>query len=341
MSRKKLLLAAGLAGVAVAGGLAAKRRRAPVSLPTHEGHPLPSGGRSRTVVADDGVELFVEEHGPADAAATFVLAHGYCLTSETWLRQLGAITDARPDLRVVIYDQRGHGRSARTSAERATLQQLGRDLARILDEVAPEGPVVAAGHSMGGMTIMSLAEQHPELFGDRVVGVGLVATSAGNLHELTYGLPWPLSRITHRLLPVINETNRRREAQGKERLPVAVMKRLLFGVDADPNDVRRVLEILTECPADTVADFHATFGDHDRREALAAMRDLDVTILIGDRDQLCPIAHSRTMARELPEAHLVVFPGAGHMLSYERTEEVSRQLVALADRVVPKRQLTA
>ena len=35
------------------------------------------------------------------------------------------------------------------------------------------------GHSMGGMTIMALAEEYPELFGDRVVGVGLISTTAG------------------------------------------------------------------------------------------------------------------------------------------------------------------
>ena len=38
--------------------------------------------------------------------------------------------------------------------------------------MVPDGPIVLVGHSMGGMTIVALAELHPELFGDRVVGVG-------------------------------------------------------------------------------------------------------------------------------------------------------------------------
>ena len=38
-----------------------------------------------------------------------------------------------------------------------------------------------AGHSMGGMSILALARQRPELFGGRVVGVFLLATSAGGL----------------------------------------------------------------------------------------------------------------------------------------------------------------
>ena len=49
----------------------------------------------------------------------------------------------------------------------------------MLDLLAPTGPVVLAGHSMGGMTIMALAAARPELFGDRVRGVALVSTAAG------------------------------------------------------------------------------------------------------------------------------------------------------------------
>ena len=37
------------------------------------------------------------------------------------------------------------------------------------------------GHSMGGMTIMALAEQRPELFAERVAGVALISTSAGEV----------------------------------------------------------------------------------------------------------------------------------------------------------------
>ena len=35
------------------------------------------------------------------------------------------------------------------------------------------------GHSMGGMTIMALAEQDPELIHERVIAAAFVATSAG------------------------------------------------------------------------------------------------------------------------------------------------------------------
>ena len=52
----------------------------------------------------------------------------------------------------------------------------------MIDRTAPDGPLVLVGHSMGGMTIMAFAELFPELFGDRVVGTVLMATSGG-LHR--------------------------------------------------------------------------------------------------------------------------------------------------------------
>ena len=81
----------------------------------------------------------------------------------------------------MFYDHRSHGASGRSAPENCTIDQLGKDLYAVLQAVAPSGPVVLVGHSMGGMTILALADQHPELFGDRVVGVALLSTSTGEL----------------------------------------------------------------------------------------------------------------------------------------------------------------
>ena len=51
--------------------------------------------------------------------------------------------------------------ASRARCENATIEQLGRDLQYVLDAYT-EGPVTLVGHSMGGMTVMSLAAQFPE-----------------------------------------------------------------------------------------------------------------------------------------------------------------------------------
>ena len=57
-----------------------------------------------------------------------------------------------------------------------------------------------------------------------------------------------------------------------------------------------------------------------------------VLVLIGSRDVITPVDHSRTIAAALPDAQLVVVDGAGHMVQLERPEVVTQQLCALVRR---------
>ncbi|CAM5486038.1 Alpha/beta hydrolase OS=Streptomyces alboniger OX=132473 GN=CP975_21200 PE=4 SV=1 [Streptomyces alboniger] len=61
--------------------------------------------------------------------------------------------------------------------EPVSIEQLGADLKTVIDAAVPEGPIVLVGHSMGGMTVMALADEFPDLVRERVVAVALVGTS--------------------------------------------------------------------------------------------------------------------------------------------------------------------
>lgn len=139
--------------------------------------------RESTVAAEDGVPISVEEIDPADGGEpdiTVVLVHGFALDRRCFhfqRRDLAELLD--PRVHQVLYDQRSHGRSGKSSVENSTIDQLALDLDSVIRSVVPEGPLVLVGHSMGGMTIMALAEKHPELFEERVRGVALIGTAAG------------------------------------------------------------------------------------------------------------------------------------------------------------------
>ncbi len=328
-----------LLGATAAGTALARRRAQAVAAPEPRRAPAPPDERPRTVTAEDGVQLSVHEYGAqAGAAATVVLAHGYVQSSALWNGQVRDLVEARPDLRVVTYDHRGHGRSHRTTRDRATIEQLGRDLARVLDEVAPEGPVVVGGHSMGGMTLMALAELHPELFGDRVLGAAFVATSAGGLADVSWGLPAPVSRVVKRVLPTLNELAVKAEVKGRPRKVGAADARLIFPRKADPSLVREALDVHRGTSAETVAAFLPTFSDHDRLVALEALTHVPSVVIAGDKDLLCPLPHSKAIADALPQSELTVFPGVGHMVHLERRAEVSRILLSLVDRALAGRR---
>ena len=291
----------------------------------------------RTVRTADGVDLHVEiDEGPDP---TVVLVHGFTARLEEFLLQRETL---RGRARTVLYDCRGHGRSRTSKRVRnASIDQLGRDLGVVLDEVAPGGPVVLLGHSMGGMTIMALARQRPELFGPRVVGAFLLATSSGGLVEAgPIGLAVRIARRIGLLqvllfwLQLWSPLLERFRKRGT-RIGSFWYRHYLFGTEDanDPSQVRLVQDLLEDTPLPVTSAFYRTLLDHDEHASLAAMRDIPVTLLVGDSDRLTPVSHSRRMAEALPDAELVVVPGAGHSVNITRQEVVDAALLRLLDRV--------
>ncbi|MDQ6934178.1 MAG: alpha/beta fold hydrolase [Actinomycetota bacterium] len=112
-----------------------------------------------------GLQLFVTEYGPAEAPLTISLAHCWMLDQEDWHYPVRALQqEFGHRVRVVTWDHRGHGRSEACAKAACTTENLARDLAALSEELAPSGPLLLAGHSIGAMTILALAEQRPELF---------------------------------------------------------------------------------------------------------------------------------------------------------------------------------
>lgn len=276
----------------------------------------------------DGVELHVDVTGPDAAPVTVLLAHGWTLDSRTW----ESVSDvlAGPGARVVRYDHRGHGRSAAVDPSTMTLDQLADDLADVLATYAPTGPLVLVGHSMGGMTLMALAERHPDVVA-RAAGIGLVATAAGGLANTSFGLPAvavPAVRaVEERLYRSTRWTTGARLGSARGLAPA--MRFLLLGPGADPRAVRATAESVAACRPLTVSGFRPTLATHERDAALAAFAQVPTVVLAGARDKLTPIPAARRIAAALPSAALTIFPDAGHMLPLERVAGVSGRIGAL------------
>ena len=358
-TRRVLGVAAGAVGVAAAGTAlrVAQRRRIIARRGVGDATPFGSLRSSPlTVVADDGVPLHVEidELDPATAGKgvrarrrhaelTVVFVHGYALNLDSWHFQRAAY---RGLVRTVFYDQRSHGRSGRSSEDNATIEQLGHDLLRVLDEAVPEGPVVLVGHSMGGMTIVALAEKHPELFGERIVGVGLVATTAGGVDPHRIVLPLLPSTVggqmASRLVATLARGHRTVDRFRKIGRSVALVAtdELAFGDAVPARYVEFVNEMLSATPFNVVADFFPTFGTLEKFETVHAMGSVPTAIICGTEDKLTPIDHSRKLHALIEGSTLLECVGAGHMVMLERHDQVDAeldQLLAAAGDLVDKR----
>jgi pimeloyl-ACP methyl ester carboxylesterase len=294
-------------------------------------------GRVVDVKADDGTRLHVEVDGPEDAGLTVVWTHGYALNSDSFHFQRRQLR--RPGERFVFWDQRSHGRSERGHRDLATIDQLGRDLFSVVQAVAPAGPLVLIGHSMGGMTIMALADQRPELFGGRIVGTGLLATSSGALSTVPFGIPLLDGRLATRFRPrVVAALGRQHQLIERGRrvgsdIGFLLTKRYAFASDVPPSVVEFSAEMIAATPIDVLAEFYPTLDAHEKVAALAALNNgVEVLVLIGANDRLTPMEHSRKIVRNVPGAEFIVVPDAGHLVLLEHPGIVNEHLRALIDR---------
>ena len=341
---RRLTSAAGLAtGIAAAGiGVVIAVEKVAVGRMRMQPDPAafePFGqlrGRPVTVLADDGVPLHAEISGPDDAPLTIVFCHGYTLSQDVWHYQR---QDLEQDTRLVFWDQRGHGRSGRSDPEHVSIDQLGSDLGAVLAAtVGSGGPVVLVGHSMGGMTIMALAAQQPELFGTTVAGVVLISTAAGQV-DPTAWLPGPLRPAARWVAPsLLRGTAKGRRAELVERVRQAAgdisflsTRFIAFGdPDISPATVDFLERVIRATPVDVVADFFLALRDHDKHLALPVLGQVPTVILAGAEDRLIPARLAADLAAGIPGASLIIVPGAGHAIILERPDIVTEEISDLA-----------
>jgi pimeloyl-ACP methyl ester carboxylesterase len=195
---------------------------------------------------------------------------------------------------------------------------------------------VLIGHSLGGMTIMALAEERPRLFADRICGVAFLNTSAGDISRSGL-LKLVLSRRSP-VVPLVTRLSRwQRSACAVERVRYifrnliwSLTGRLSFGDKTiNPELVELMNTMISSIPLEIMSNFLVTQGAHNRYATLEAMKFAKVLIIGADHDRLLPYKHSEGIAALLPEAALVRVKGAGHVAMLEQPKQVNQYLQEL------------
>ena len=271
-----------------------------------------------TIVAPHGVMIRAQEHlseGPVDPTLpTVVLAHGWTMTHASW-QPVIEILQNRYAVRCVTYDQPGHGESS-PEADQPSVRDLGDVLKAVIDVLAPDGPLVLGGHSMGGMTIMAYAGRHPQELRSRVRGVTLVGTAA----SIEGRTPVPFERA---IMAICSRAPR--IAPGFL-VPTPVQGRMMFGDGADPRDVTVAVRQVQQTKMPTIGKFFTALSEHDELESLELLGDVPTHILVGTKDRLTPVGQSRDLHARIPGSTLTELPDLGHMLTYEAREVVADAL---------------
>lgn len=281
--------------------------------------------RTLKIPAEGGAVLSATEFFPAttpDAdTPTVVLAHGWTLTRESWEPVVREVQSHR-DVRIVTYDQRGHGRSSWGTVRSQSIRALADDLVCVIEATAPAGPLVLGGHSMGGMTVLAYAGRHRSAFADRVRGTVLVSTTASvegrrgiRGEAVAMGIASRVPLLAPRAL-----------------LPAAVHRRHAFGENPDPAAVKATARQIGRTPFATTGRYFASISAHDEVESLESVALAPSQVLVGSRDRITPARWSRALHAGIPGSRLTVLPGKGHMLTYEATDVVADALIEMIDR---------
>lgn len=276
----------------------------------------PVADRELTAVSADGARIHVEVHGP-EGAPTVVLAHGWTCSTLFWAAQIRELV---PDHRVVVYDQRGHGR---TPAGAVGTERLADDLEAVLRAVlAPGEKAVLGGHSMGGMTMMAAAGRAG--FREHAAAVLLCSTGSARLVEESVVLPMRPGRLRTRLTHLILGA---RAPLGPV-TPVSrrILKYGTMGPGSSPERVDECARIVHACPRTARVAWSQVLGELDLDKGVRAL-DVPAIVVGGTADRLTPMVHARRLADELPQClELVELAGMGHMTPVEAPEAVTAKI---------------
>jgi 3-oxoadipate enol-lactonase len=259
---------------------------------------------SGSVAEIGGYRIHYDVSGPANAPV-LLLSNSLGTNYTMWDPQIPVLASRR---RIVRYDTRGHGRSMVTPGP-YSLAQLADDVAHLLGYLGIS-TVDYCGLSMGGLTGLQLALDHPALIRKLVVcsAAAKIGTAA----------MWD-SRIAAV------------RASGTEPMAPSVMARWFTEEfrARQPAEVRRIEALLVATPAEGYAACCEAIRDADFRDAASAIR-VPTLVLAGAVDPAVPTEEARWLANRIPNAQYSELPAA-HLSNVEDAEGFTSHLSRFLD----------
>ncbi|MFJ8646095.1 alpha/beta fold hydrolase [Streptomyces sp. NPDC093546] len=282
----------------------------------------------------DGSSLHVEVYG-ADGAPAVVLAHGWTCSTEFWAAQ---IRDLAADHRVIVYDQRGHGRTPAVGRDGYSTDALADDLEAVLAAtLAPGEKAVLAGHSMGGMTLMAAAAR-PGVR-ERAAAVLLCSTGASRLVAESLVLPLRAGRLRTRLTRAV--LGARAPLGPVTPVSKALLKYGTMAPGSAPAAVAECARIVHACPRAVRVAWSRVLAELDLEKGVRELT-APTAVIVGTADRLTPPVHARAIAAALPNCVGVdELVGVGHMTPMEAPEAVTARVRALVTTYLTQKEEAA
>ncbi len=273
--------------------------------------PEPASGEYRVEAA--GLNWRVRESGPANGPA-LVLLHGFSHSLEGFEGWAEALSDS---YRVIRFDLPGHGVTGPHPDGAYSNEDTTAQVAGLLDALELDRFVIG-GNSLGGLVAWRYAAGHPE----RVAGLVLISPggySINNVGDEPVDVPLPVQMYL-RLTPDAG---------------VRMATEALYGDPSRLTDAR-VAEIAQMMRQPGIGEALIArlnqFTLPDPEPVLATI-NTPALILWGTEDRMIPAEHGERFAEVMPDAHLVVYQGAGHVAMEEIPEDTASDVRAFLQRL--------
>jgi len=258
-------------------------------------------------VIRDAHPIHYQVHGP-EGAPTLLLVMGLGLTARSWDTLPARLAER---FRVVTFDNRGTGRSGKRLGI-PSMAVLADDAACVLRAVGvtEARPAFVFGISLGGMISQELVLRHPGL----VQALALGATHAGFLRAR-----WPSIKSMAAFLALITLGPGPRGFR---------MARLCISPDfrtGQASEFDRWLSVIERSPAATNLMHLMAVLRHSTHRRLRSLK-IPTVIISGDVDAIIPVENAHALGQLIPDARLVILPGAGHVFPLEQPQQTVQAL---------------
>jgi len=294
---------------------------------------FPQGRQSLIITDTKGYPVQIA-YGEKGTGKPLILLHGLGNWSYNWR---SSITPLSKYFRVICFDAKGYGFSEKPLSRREDNGHQVIELARIIQELCDEPPVIVA-ESLGGLIALSLAQEYPELVGRLVVI---------NVPIFAERLPhWAMSILAQTPLEIIQTIDTLRLAYLFAPLLREVMaierRQVLF----DPSvltqeDIYWIAYPFIEIPGTLVKvaeelQIAAREIEHWQTQKpnmlskiqnnLSAI-ECPTLILWGEQDNWFPPSHGEKLYRCLSNAKLQILPNCCHDAAIGSSEDVNVAIV--------------
>lgn len=233
------------------------------------------------------------------------------------------------DYRLIVPDLPGFGEST-IGRDDWSIQNIARLLNQFVEQLGLDNPPHILGHSMGGLVVAAMIDQAPNLYNDVVlvapVPTAIRANDSRRPGAILGALQYTVGHRAKRLGPRIVKSRT---------ISRAVTNLIMTTSDRELKSKIHSHHFKNLDYISSIEFYSQLHHDINRQGAIdyaEKLREKNVLLIIGESDNVTPVAEQQKLSNAIKPAKVDVIPGVGHLAHYETPEIIADSVTAFLSR---------